>query len=173
MHIELQTKRLRLRPLCYEDLKALYEFSSDRENIPYMLFFPHETFEEAEHFLQDTVKEWAKEEPNYYEFAMEYEGRLIGNISAYKEDGGKEVEFGWLIHKDYRGMGFALEAALAIKKFAVEQLRPERLTAHCDKRNHDSEKLMKKIGLTYAGEGIREYRSGIKAAELAYVEWLK
>ncbi len=173
MYIEIQTQRLRLRPLHREDLEALYEYSGDKENIPYMLFLPHETLEEAEKFLQDTVEEWTKEEPDYYEFGMELDGRLIGTMSAYKEDGGKEVEFGWVLHKDYRGKGFASEAALAVKQFVVTQLKPERLTAHCDKRNQVSAKVMEKIGLNFAGEGMREYRNGERAEELAYVEWLK
>ena len=172
MYIELQTERLRLRPLCRKDLKALYEYSGDKENVRYMLFLPHETLEEAKEFLEATVAEWAEEQPDYFEFGMEYEGKLIGTMSAYKEDEGREVEFGWVLHKDYRGMGFAAEAAIAVKQFAVEQLRPERLTAHCDKRNQASAKVMEKIGLSFAGEGEREYRSGEKAAELAYVEIL-
>ena len=172
MYIELRTERLRLRPLRREDLEALYEYSGDRESIQYMLFLPHETFEEAKEFLQDTVNEWAKEQPTYFEFGMEYEGKLIGTVSAYREDEGREVEFGWVLHKAYRGKGFAVEAALVVKKFAVEQLKPQRLTAHCDKRNQASAKVMEKIGLQYAGEGMREYRSGERTAELAYVEWL-
>lgn len=170
MDIELQTERLRLRPLCMKDLKALYEYSGDKESIRYMLFLPHETLEEAKEFLEATVAEWAKEQPSYFEFGMEYEGKLIGTMSAYKEDEGREVEFGWVLHKDYRGMGFAVEAAIAVKQFVVEQLRPERLTAHCDKRNQASARVMEKIGLCFVGEGEREYRSGERAVELAYVE---
>ncbi len=170
MYLELYTERLRLRPLCEADLEKLYEYTGDGESIQYMLFLPHESFEEAKEFLQNTVTEWAKEQPAYFEFGMEYEGKLIGTMSAYKEDEGREVEFGWVLHKDYRGEGFAVEAALAVKKFAMEQLKPQRLTAHCDKRNHASARVMEKIGLQYAGEGMREYRSGERAAELAYVE---
>ena len=170
MYIELQTERLRLRPLCMKDLKALYEYSGDREDIRYMLFLPHETLEEAKEFLGAAEAEWAKEQPAYFEFAMEYEGKLIGTMSAYKEDEGREVEFGWVLHKDYRGKGFAVEAALAVKKFVVEQLKPERLTAHCDKRNRSSAKVMERIGLCFVGEGVREYRNGETAAELVYLE---
>ncbi len=172
MYIELQTERLKLRPLAWSDLESLYEYTGDRESIPYMLFLPHESFEEAEDFLRKTVAEWAKEDPDYYEFAMELDGKLIGTMSAYKEDGGHEVEFGWLLHKEYRGQGYAVEAALAVKQFAVEQLKPNRLTAHCDKRNQISAKVMERIGLEFAGEGEREYRSGERAAELCYVEYL-
>ena len=173
MYIELQTKRLRLRPFRMEDLQSLFKYSGDRENIRYMMFLPHESLAEAERFLREAIGEWEKEEPSYYEFAMELDGKVIGTMSAYKEDGGAEVEFGWVLHKDYRGQGYAAEAALAVKKFAVETLKPKRLVAHCDKRNPASAKVMERIGLTFAGEGTREYRSGEKAAELAYVEWLE
>lgn len=173
MYIKLETARLLLRPLAMEDLEAVYEYTGDIANIPYMLFLPHESLEEAERFLEDTVQEWAKESPSYFEFGMEYQGKLIGTMSAYKEDGGAEVEFGWVLHKDYRGQGFVTEAALAVKDFVVDSLRPKRLTAHCDKRNPASARVMERIGFTFSGEGMREYRSGEKAVELAYVEWLE
>ena len=172
MNIELYTERLKLRPLQMDDLDALYEYTGDTEWITYMLFLPHESRQEAEKFLREAVAEWTKEDPSYYEFGMELDGKLIGTMSAYKEDGGKEIEFGWVIHKAYKGQGYVTEAALAVKKFAIECLKPVRLTAHCDKRNSASAKVMERIGLPFAGEGTREYRSGEKAAELAYVEWL-
>ena len=173
MYIELETERLRLRPLCMNDLQSLFEYSGDKDTIRYMLFLPHESLAEAEEFLQAAVSEWEKENPDYYEFAMELDGKLIGTMSAYKEDDGAEVEFGWVLHKDYRGQGFAVEAALAVKQFAVEILKPKRLVAHCDKRNPASARVMERIGLAFAEEGTREYRSGETAAELAYVEWLE
>ena len=173
MYIELKTERLRLRPLRMDDLQALFEYTGDREAIRYMLYLPHESLEEAEEFLRETVNEWEKEEPSYFEFAMELDGKLIGTMSAYKEDEGEEVEFGWVLRKDYRGQGFAVEAALAVKKFAVETLKPKRLVAHCDKRNPASARVMERIGLSFAEEGTREYRNGETAAELAYVGWLE
>ena len=173
MNIELQTKRLILRPLQLDDLEALYEYTGDSEGIKYMLFLPHESLQEAKKFLQDAVAEWAKENPSYFEFGMELDGKLIGTMSAYREDDGREIEFGWVIHRDYRGQGFVTEAALAVKAFAIENLKPVRLTAHCDKRNLASARVMERIGLCFAGEGMREYRNGEKAAEYAYVEQLQ
>jgi len=45
------------------------------------------------------------------------------------------------------GKGFATEAALAIKSFAINQLKVKKLLARCDCRNLNSARLMEKIGL--------------------------
>jgi len=42
------------------------------------------------------------------------------------------------------GKGFATEAALAIKSFAINQLKVKKLLARCDCRNLNSARLMEK-----------------------------
>lgn len=43
--------------------------------------------------------------------------------------------------------GYAAEAALALKAYAVDVLKISKLIAHCDRKNINSEKIMQKIGL--------------------------
>ena len=51
-----------------------------------------------------------------------------------------------------------MEAALALKEYAIHGLKVRKLIAHCDRQNENSEKLMQKIGLQRENTiGIRQY----------------
>ena len=79
-------------------------------------------------------------------------------------------EFGWIINKQYWKKGYATEAALAIKDFAIKELKVSKLIATCDSRNSNSYKLMEKIGLGLESDnGTRTYpKNGETAKELMY-----
>ena len=95
--------------------------------------------------------------------------KLGEDIILYNEE--KNVgEFGWIINKQYWKKGYATEAALAIKDFAIKELKVSKLIATCDSRNSNSYKLMEKIGLGLESDnGTRTYpKNGETAKELMY-----
>ena len=85
--IELKTRRLVLRPLGPEYLQTVHAYASDLENTKYMMHLPNDTIEETLEFLKSAGAEWEKESPSFYEFAVLYEGRQIGAVSIYLEEG--------------------------------------------------------------------------------------
>ena len=157
MYREIHTERLLLRPLDISDLEIVHSYSSDPENTLYMYSLPSDTIEETAEFLTDCTREWEKETPEFYEFAVIYDGRVIGSVSVYLRNGGKEGMLGWIIDKEYWGRGIAAEAAAAVRDFAVRELCLEILTAYCDVRNIASYKVMEKIGMTLeSSDGTRK-----------------
>lgn len=168
MYTEIKTNRLLLRPLGVQDLAAVHAYASDPENTRFMLFLPNETEEETRQFLQRAADEWEKEAPHVYEFGVLLEAQLIGAVSVYLDETGSEGELGWILNKRYQKQGYAAEAALAVKEFAEKELGVVKLTAHCDARNHDSYRLMEKIGLHLESDnGSRTYpKSGETAREI-------
>ena len=170
MYYKLQTERLVLRPLEMSDLQAVHEYASDEENTRYMIFLPNRTINETIDFLSYATNEWKKDEPNGYEFAIVLNGTQIGAISITCDETKENAEFGWILNKKYQKNGYALEAALAIKDFAIKTLKVKKLTAHCDSRNVPSYRLMEKIGMTrISDDGIRQYtKRNETARELTY-----
>lgn len=157
--IELKTRRLVLKPLGTEYLQTVHAYASDLENTKYMMHLPNETIEETLEFLKGTEAEWEKEAPSFYEFAVLYEGRQIGAVSVYLEEGADgetdgrrgsahSGELGWVFHKDYWGQGFASEAAGALMEYAVRKLNIRHFIAHCDAENPGSYRVMEKLGMT-------------------------
>ncbi len=170
MYYEIKTERLLLRPLSISDLKTVHEYASDEENTRFMMRLPNRTIEETEDFLTLVTKEWEKTEPSFYEFAIESNGVQIGAVSIYLDESKEVGELGWILNKKYQGMGYAAEAASAIKDFAFNILHVKKLIAQCDYRNAPSYRLMERIGMKLeSDDGVRTYsKRNESARELTY-----
>ncbi|MCH5317959.1 MAG: GNAT family N-acetyltransferase [Eubacterium sp.] len=170
MNIEIKTDRLVLRPLSINDLDSVHTYASDNDNTRFMVWLPNDTKEETAQFLLGVTEEWKKAEPDFYEFAITLDGKQIGAISCALNEQRDEGEFGWIINKRYWKMGYATEAAFAIKDFAINKLKVKKLTANCDYRNTDSYRLMEKLGLKLESDnGTRTYhKTGETAREFVY-----
>lgn len=170
MFVQITTKRLILRPLGISDLETVHEYASDIENTKYMMYLPNNTLEETLRFLTRVTKEWQKDESEYFEFAITLDDKQIGAISVSLNENRTEGELGWILNKKYWGRGYATEAAIAVKEFAVNELKISSLIAHCDYRNNASRKVMEKIGMTLVSDdGIRQYpKTGEISKELVY-----
>lgn len=168
MKYKLKTERLILRPLDISDKETVHKYSSDADTARYMLHLPNETMKETISFLVDATNEWNKAQPDFYEFAVTLDNKQIGAISVYLDKSRQTGEFGWIINKNYRGKGYAFEAAVALLNFARNTLKLEKIIAHCDTRNKPSYSLMEKLGMKRVSEGKRVYSDGENAREYQY-----
>jgi len=170
MSVRLRTERLLLRPLGRGDLESTHAYASDGDNARYMLFLPNDTVAETEAFLQRVSDEWAKEKPVSYEFAVVRDGEHIGAVSVELMEDGISAEMGWVFRRDCQKQGYAYEAALAVRNFAIQKLGVERVFAQCDARNLPSQRLMQKLCMRLEdAQGVRVYpQTGEEAQELTY-----
>lgn len=170
MLIELKTARLILRPLNISDLDSVHAYASDIDNTRYMYYLPNETIEETAQFLMKVTEEWQKKEPEFFEFAVTLNGKQIGAVSVYLDEQRTQGEIGWILKKEYWRQGYAAEAAMAVKDFAINELNVSKLVAHCDYRNAASYHVMEKIGLSLESDsGTRQYPKTLETAkELMY-----
>ncbi len=171
MNIELKTERLLLRPVTMADAEATFIYSGDAELTRYMIFFPKDSVEETRCFLEEAEKEWKKEEPAFFEFAVMLSEKQIGGVSLWLNEDRTEGELGWLFRKEYHGKGYAFESVCALINFALHTLHLKKLTAQCDARNIPSEKLMQKLGMALVDSiGERTYvKRPETARELTYI----
>jgi RimJ/RimL family protein N-acetyltransferase len=58
---------------------------------------------------------------------------------------------GWVVRRDAWGHGYASEAAVALIRFAVDELGLHRIEATCHPDNAASARVMEKAGMTYEG----------------------
>jgi ribosomal-protein-alanine N-acetyltransferase len=73
-----------------------------------------------------------------------------GFIAPPQED--RTVELGFGIHHDFRGRGYAPEAARALVEWALEQPGVARVIARCDPDNAASVRVLEKIAMRRCGE---------------------
>ena len=144
--MEINTERLKLKPVSMEYLNSTHRYASDLENARFMFYLPNETLSETEAFIQRSIAEWGKEKPASYEFVILHGDRQIGGASMYRlEDG--SAELGWILDKHYWGHGYATEAARALLEWGRDSLGIRRFIAQCDSENAASYHVMERLGM--------------------------
>lgn len=146
--MEITTERLILRPHGPKYLESTHKYAADYENTKYMMALPSDSLEATKEFLIGCENEWQKEKPSFYEFAIIKDEIHIGAVSIYLNDTYDTANIGWILDSNYHGFGYASEAALALVKYAYEDLGINHFIAFCDSENLASEAVMKKIGMT-------------------------
>ena len=164
----IKTERLTLRPIQAGDEKEIHEYAWDK-SITMMFFLPNETFEETVRFVKENAAEWESEDQSNFEFVILLDGKIIGGCDC---DLGHSPDrsyatLGWIVNRNYRGRGYASEAASAVMDFAFENLGITKVYAQCDTRNPASLGVMRKIGMKCVDDkGTRTYpRTGETSGE--------
>jgi ribosomal-protein-alanine N-acetyltransferase len=85
-------------------------------------------------------------------------GTFIGRcgLLPWEIDGQYEVEVAYTISEAYQGQGLGSEAAQAILQYGFEKLNLSRLICLIDAENIASQKVAKKIGMTFEKEAHDE-----------------
>lgn len=145
-----ETDRLLTRFLVKDDYKAWSDFLSDNESIRYL---PESRFNSAEEW----AKFWVNKQINRYKektyglhaLIEKKTGILIGQCGLLLQDvdGIKEVEVGYHIIHNYRGKGFATEAAKAFKTFALDKQQCDSVISIIHTDNITSQSVAKKNGM--------------------------
>lgn len=78
-------------------------------------------------------------------------------------------EIGYFLLPQYWGRGYATEIARAMTNFCFDSLKFHKAVASCNANNHNSEKVMKKLGMKKEGEFRKaRFKSGNWDDELRY-----
>lgn len=152
----LETDRLILRRMELEDTDELLHIFSDPK---VMASFDDVLFDRAK--MEQWVRRNLDHQERYgyglFSLILKSEGTLIGDcgLEHMELDGQEEVEIGYDIHSDYWGVGFATEAALAVRDFAVREIGLTRLICMIRPANVASRRVAEKIGMTKEKELLR------------------
>lgn len=151
--MKLTTRRLILREFRPSDFDSIHEFASDAETTLYMDWGPNDR-KATRAFLKTTMRQ-AREKPRQWfvlAITRKSDGKHIGNAGIRIESAAhRSGSFGYILHKDEWGKGYATEAARAITDFGFKKLKLHRVWATCRTENKASARVLKKIGLRYEG----------------------
>jgi RimJ/RimL family protein N-acetyltransferase len=88
------------------------------------------------------------EEDQCFDLAVERkaDGKVMGLVSLVRR-GQSQGEIGWALGVDYRGRGYATEAATALMVYSFTSLGLHRLQAGTLVRNEDSWRVMERLGM--------------------------
>lgn len=149
MDAVIETPRLLLRHFADADLDVLAELMSN----PDFMRFSSGVFtrEQTTRFLFDRVIAAAAAGlPSQFAVIFREENRLIGYCGFFQQavDDLNEIEIGYRLHPDYWNRGLATEAAQAVRAYAFDVLKLERVISLIHPENHASRRVTEKNGMT-------------------------
>lgn len=159
--MEILTERLLLRRPRMDDLDAMFEIMSDPLAMRYWSTLPHASKEVTGPWLERMI---ARTEAGGEDFIIEHEGRVIGDVGA-----GRLPDFGFIIHPDYWGRGFATEASLACIAHIFRNAAATELRADVDPRNVASLRVLARLGFVETGRAERTFLLGDEWCDSIYL----
>ncbi len=149
-HFSLKTPRLRLREITADDVDDLMGIFG---NARAMQFYPGtQTRKETLDWIDWVRGCYAVHGYGFWAAELRETSELIGHAGLVHQadvDGEDEVEIGYALLPGQWGRGFATEAAVAVRDYAVHQLGQRRLIALIDPANFPSIRVAEKLGMTY------------------------
>lgn len=154
--VKLKTDRLILRRFCESDAEQMFaNWANDPEVTRYLTWTPHENVECTRALLRLWVEQYKN--PDNYNWAIEHDGELIGNISLVQVDENSERgTLGYCMAKKQWGKGVMTEALREVLRFCFEEVGFYRIEGAHAVPNIGSSRVMEKCGLLYEGT-LREH----------------
>ena len=150
---ELETERLILRRMGFDDLYNYYErICSDGNVTRYMKFEPHQDIGETLAQLEKTLAEYEAGGRYCWVITVKGEDELIGifDLMGFDEKD-NSCTFAYMLGQPWWGRGYATEAMKAVFRFAFEELDVECIKGSHFSANAASGAVMRKAGMTHVG----------------------
>jgi RimJ/RimL family protein N-acetyltransferase len=146
----LETDRLLIRQLTVDDANFILELLNDPSFIQNIGDRNVRTMEDAKDYvLNGPVASYAKNGFGLSLVILKATGESIGMCGLIKRDVLEDVDIGYAYLPRYWSKGYAIEAALAMKSYAKETVRLNRLVAIVDPANTGSIRVLEKLGMKF------------------------
>ena len=145
----LKTERLTLRAFRESDAEEMFaNWANDPEVTKYLTWTPHGDVEVTRQLLAM----WEKGAEASHQWAMVYEGEVVGNVSVLDIDERQERgTLGYCMAKKCWGKGLMTEAVKEVLRFCFEEEGFYRISGEYAAQNIGSGRVQEKCGLLYEG----------------------
>jgi len=151
-----ESARLRLRALVPDDAAALRAVSDDA---PILAAIPFLTAPLTLAAVSALIDKNAGGADRFLGIWARESAALVGVVGLHLRGRG-DLEIGYWVGRDFRGQGYASEAAAAALGLAAEALPRRRAVAECRPENRASWRVLEKLGFRPTGErGTRPGRA--------------
>jgi RimJ/RimL family protein N-acetyltransferase len=148
---QLNTGRLRLRPITQDDAPAVFaQYAADPQATRFLTFVTHQSLNTVEAFVQRCVEENARGQSATYAVEELKGAAFIGVVSLTIED--HRCGLGYVLGRRYWGKGYMTEIVRAVADWALSQPFIHRVWAVADIDNIASARVLEKSG--FEREGI-------------------
>lgn len=155
----IKTERLTLRKFTLDDAQDMYNnWANDERVTKYMEWTPHESAEATLELLKIWCADYEKE--NNYNWVIELDGTIIGNISVVEvNENNERASIGYCIGYDYWNKGIMAECAKAVIDFLFAEVGFNRIEITHAVKNPASGRVAQKCGLTFEGTKRKYFKS--------------
>jgi len=152
--LQLDTKRLILRPMIESDFNALHLIFTDPK---VLAAFDHAPFtqEQMQRWLQRNLDHQDKFGYGLFSVILRATGELIGDCGLEQMADMGTAELGYDFRSDFWNQGYATEAACAVRDFAFDVLHLPQLISLIRVGNTASRRVAEKVGMILAEEFTR------------------
>lgn len=147
--IILTTERLILRQAVPTDAAFFYELMNDPDWIRFIGDRGIKTLEDAANYVKERLQASYEKHGFGLYLTQLKDGTPIGICGLIQRDFLEDTDIGFGFLPNYRGQGYAHEAAVATMKYAKEVLKIDRVVAFTSVDNDRSGHLLEKIGLRF------------------------
>jgi ribosomal-protein-alanine N-acetyltransferase len=145
--IILETERLRLRTVNIDDAQFYLELTNDPGWIKNIGDKGLRTLEAARESLQNGPMDMQQRLGfSLYVVESKQDSAAMGLCGLIKRDSLEDVDMGYAFLPQFRGQGYAREAAAAVLKYGKERFALKKLAAITSPDNRDSYSLLEELG---------------------------
>jgi len=152
--MNLQTKRLHLRPIESTDLNAIHHLHSLPESDEFNALGIPKDLDETQAIIQPWIEEHQAKSPKNLTFVIELKNAaaFIGLIAIkLRKAKYRSAEVWYKLLPDHWRKGYATEALRCILQLGFDELNLHRIEAGCAVANIGSIKVLEKVGMTREG----------------------
>lgn len=153
----LETERLVLRKITFQDVPDHFEYASDPEVAKYTSWHAHQSTQDSETFIQSVLERYNTQRVAPWGVVYKSNQKFIGTcgfISWATSDSRAEVAYA--LSRKYWGQGLTTEAVRTVVAFGFGTMQLNRIQATCEVANVASARVMEKVGMRCEGT-LREY----------------
>lgn len=148
--IVIETQRLLLKKLENSDAIFIKKLVNDPDWIRFIGERNIHTEDDARAYLEKgPLKSYALNGFGLYKVSTRVQNIAVGICGLIKRDELDDVDIGYALLRDFRGKGYAIEAARAVLKFGHQKLGLRRIVAITTADNERSGRLLAKAGLHF------------------------
>ena len=153
----LETARLVIRLTTKQDLPEIHSMHRIEAVNQYLPYTTWKSYQDAQDWYQRVESRRNKKEAEQYSVSLQNDSRLIGSCIVFGFDASQaSVEVGYVLHPDFWGQGYMLEAMQAFIGALQERLNLRQLKASVEEPNVASSKLLKKLGFSHSNTSVEE-----------------
>jgi len=168
------SERLSYRELTISDIEVWQHFFEDDVSLQYLgLDLSLKKEQQARDWIERQLWRYKNQAYGHHALIEKDSGCFIGQCGLLTQEveGNQELEIGYHLFKEYRGFGYATEAAIAFRDYAFENNLAISLISIIDIRNDASQNVAQKIGMV-KGRQVRYYDLDVYIFRIFRDSWL-